>query len=284
MGPLRSAAAAAASRHANDGGLGFVRRLLQPLRDPSVMQTSESRHEWLEALCDTRPMRAANIIPMIVVMAVACKDLIAAVWSAWAITLLVWVLEAYRHRYNPLVVFPNLIGTTSLTVYTLFIILMYTNSGFTPTLVSPVLISALCGVVIVSLCVRRPFTAQHAATRVSEEVRRSDAFLRLNMALTAFWAVLFSIMTVSVWCSYAFFRSDDCATNAGSIVLGTVIPIVLPVLGFAVTPYLVEWLKGRGVAGGDKDAQQAKKDRGDDAEAVGETDRLLGGSSALQVA
>jgi hypothetical protein len=56
--------------------------------------------------------------------------------------------------------------------------------------------------------------------------------------MTGYWLILFIIMTGCSWGSYPFPKS-----STAGFILGTIIPIVIPILGTKLMPNVIEYLK-----------------------------------------
>lgn len=205
--------------------------------------TSSSRHASMEAVFD-RWGRLFSFLPFIVIVSVAPKDLYAAVWAALGIEIAIQLGDIYRSRYNPAVAFPNILNTGSLVCYVVLVILVYTVSNFDRFLIGPIVVSTMFGTVFASIVVGYPFTLQHTSHRVDEKTKKSREFYKFNVALSCVWLALFGIMLASIWIAYALFSQDQ--GGAGQIILGIVIPVLCPVLGFFLMPYVAKWLMGSG--------------------------------------
>jgi hypothetical protein len=220
----------------------LINFILEPIRNPTTLQTSESRNNYVERFMDSRAGRILGYVPIILILSLQCQNMYAAAWSAWGVNLFLNVLDFYRSRYNTRIVFPNWLRFTVLISMTVIVILVMTIP-FDPLLFGPITISTMAGAVLISMIVGNPFTMQQSAHQVTEEVRKSPKFLQFNNILSGFWLVLFSAMTICVWCSFTLCDATCSNYNTCSIVLGTVIPIAIPVIGFLLTPSVVELLK-----------------------------------------
>ena len=211
---------------------------------------SEQRHMTLEQFLDKRG-RLLSMVPLIIILAVSSTNIIAAVWSAFAISFFLMILDFYRARYNPSVVFPNIVQTSLLIGYTVCVILVYV---LTPPLssnyIGPIVVSIITAAMIASFVLMYPFTMQFSGPRVDEETRKSLQFYRFNQILTLFWIIIMGGATGCAWGSLQF-----PADSAGQIILGIVMLIVLPLLGQILTPFLVDYLKSKGKAS----ASESKK-------------------------
>ncbi len=87
----------------------------------------------------------------------------------------------------------------------------------------------------VSLIIKRPFTLQYARLAVPLEISKTKTFLSVNYILTAFWAVLLSLMALPR--IVEFYKPVHYATD---INMG--VSVALMVVGFSITKYLPEWL------------------------------------------
>ena len=204
---------------------------------------SEQRHALIEGFLD-RHGRLLTMVPMIVILAVSSTNMLAAVWTAFAVSLFLFLLDFYRSRYNHFVPFPNIVQTSLLASYILCVILFYVLVPPLPSsYIGPIVVTAVTGAMATSLVLMYPFTIQYSAPHVDEETRNSLQFYRFNQIITCFWILLMGSATACVWASLTY--PDD---SAGQIVLGIVMPIVFPVLGSILTPFVVNFLKSRGKA------------------------------------
>ena len=122
-------------------------------------------------------------------------------------------------------------------------------------LIAPIQVSALFLAAILSVLICYPFTIQFAKTNenIPMEVIRTQGFKKINMQLSLVWLFLFTIMTASSWVEYVYFSSQGDEKSPGSIILGSVIPILVPVLGIPLMPVLAQYFKGQ-QKGGDPTA------------------------------
>lgn len=178
--------------------------------------------------------------------------MIAAVWSAFGLQCFVMLMDFYRNRYNAAIPFPNILTTAVFLCYIVLVILAYVAAGFTPGLIGPIVVSTMFAAVLLSMIFGHPFTLQHSSHKVDEVTRKSPEFLKFNMALSAFWLLLFGVMMASIWVGYGVFHSDP--NSIGYIILGIVIPVLMPILGFFLTPKVSVWLMGSAVKKHDDEA------------------------------
>ena len=179
-------------------------------------------------------------VPFILVLSIAKKNPLLAIWLAFGVSSILVVLEFYHGSYKP-----NYARFYWLTVspWITYLILgiVYVIVPFSWTLISNIVVSSMFLAVLVSLLVGCPFTIQHARERVPPEVAATPGFYKLNVYLTLYWLLLFGIMMVCSWGSYPL--PDD---STGNLILGTIIPIAVPIVGIKLMPAVVEYLKQRG--------------------------------------
>jgi signal transduction histidine kinase len=247
---------------ARDSDEGPVRMLLRPLLKPDTLFNQTNRRAWVEDVMEGRMGRVINLLPFILVMAIAAVNLLMALWLAFGFEVFLLTLAWYRSRYNPAVPFPLALSVTQLVTYTVLLILAYTVPGFPYRLVTPIVATALFATVAASLLVRKPFSMQFMANVVDDATWNSPEFMRTMWLVSGIWCAVFGVMTICVWIAYGLFPDPN---SAGFIALGVVVPIVLPVLCA---------LAMRGNREMQKEAlnsRAAKKDEG------GESERLLAG-------
>jgi len=209
--------------------------MLLGLLNPAMVTDSSVRHEWLERIMGSRIGRVLNMVPFILLMALASSNLLAALWSAFGTQMFLLALEWYRSRYNVRVAFPMVLTLTELFGFVLLIILVYSVTGFPWRLVTPILISLLFATVTISLILCKPFSMQYVSKITDEATWRSPEFLKTHMMITGIWEACFGLMALSVWIAYGVFSDSQ---SAGYIALGIVIPIVLPVFTTVCVSYL----------------------------------------------
>uniref|UniRef100_A0A7S2S3J2 Uncharacterized protein n=1 Tax=Mucochytrium quahogii TaxID=96639 RepID=A0A7S2S3J2_9STRA len=247
-----------------DGGPGLIGTILPFVYFP--MDTSESRHAYMENLFSGKTGKILSFLPFILVMIIACNNITAAVWSAFGTESILILASIYRSRYNkfvPAVMFLDgglFLGFLAQGISVL--VLDARDVDYNCHLISPINASVLFVVTLLSMIVCIPFTMQYARAHVSAEVSKSSGFLKFNQILTGLWLVLFAIMSISTWCGYVYFR--DQTNSAGYIILATVVPIAMPISGAILMPMLIEYLK--------KKAPQSGQEEGDSTEANGNTE------------
>ncbi|KAH9259688.1 hypothetical protein BASA81_002110 [Batrachochytrium salamandrivorans] len=203
----------------------------------AVLNERERRHAVVEQFLQRRG-RLIQCIPLIMMLAVANTNMLAAVWTSFAVSLFINLADYYRTRYNPDAYFPMVLNMSSLCSYIAVVIIFYVRPTFDlRRYVGGIIISFMFLGVLLSLLVGFPMTLQTTSIKVQPPVRGSWPFTLFNIYLTL--CVLFGMacMLVCVWCSILFEEG-----SAGQIVLGIVLPLVLAV-GLAlilpvVGPYL----------------------------------------------
>jgi tryptophan-rich sensory protein len=115
---------------------------------------------------------------------------------------------------------------------------VYAVRPFDEEMVAPIAVSVLLLACTLSLLVRHPFTMQFSRPKVLEQVANSQFFMDMNTFLTQIWFVLFVVMTASAWLAWALKPS---ISNAAEIILGTVVTIVVPILGMKSMPFISKW-------------------------------------------
>jgi len=114
-----------------------------------------------------------------------------------------------------------------------------------------IIISSIAVFVLGSIVVGKPFTLQHAAKNVKPEVASHPSFVRFNTLLSLYWLAIFVLMDAGVLLSVVVFNAGSCndrggANNGlGATVFGTVVPLVVPILGGALMPRLIAALRAR---------------------------------------
>jgi len=207
--------------------------------------TVEGRKAYVENF-QHRLGRLLGFLPFILIMTIGCHEQTAAIWSAFGVGVFVMVFNYYYSTFDPNTRDPVLILEAGMTVS--FLAQGITNAvvSFECHLISPINTTTLFAVAILSMVVCYPFTIQFAKAKVSPEVAKTSEFVQFNQVLTAIWVAIFMLMAISGWLGYVYFRDDS--SSAGYIVLVTVIPIVLPLLGSFGMPFLVEYLKNKASA------------------------------------
>mmetsp|Transcript_2167 Transcript_2167/g.3192 ORF Transcript_2167/g.3192 Transcript_2167/m.3192 type:complete len:275 (+) Transcript_2167:253-1077(+) len=232
-----------------DGGPGLLGTLLPFIYFPC--DSSESRHAYMENLFDSVWGKVLTFLPFILIMAIGCNHALAATWSAFGVELLLIFASIYRSRYNkfvPAIMFLNgglCLGFLGQAI-AVSVLWGDNRQTYNCSLISPVNTSILFGVTLLSMILCIPFTMQFARAHVPEEVAKSSSFLMGNQIMTGFWLVLFAIMSAATWCAYAFYRNNQ--NGAGYIILATVLPIVLVLVGGILTPKLADVLRKRAKA------------------------------------
>jgi hypothetical protein len=69
----------------------------------------------------------------------------------------------------------------------------FAHSNWSLPLVRAAVDCGLLVIVVLSIAVRQPFTLQYAREQVPAEVQASPLFLRVNMAISAVWALAFAV-------------------------------------------------------------------------------------------
>jgi len=231
---------------------------------------SDKRHDTIETCLD-KYGRLLTMIPFIIILAVSSTNMPAAIWSAFGISIALFLLDFYRSRYNHLVIFPNIIQTTLVLAYVLIIILYYVEKPpLASHYVGPIMMSMITGAMIISIVIMFPFTLQYSGPHVDDTVRKSPAFFRLNQILSVFWAVMMGGGTACAWASLKY-----AANSAGQIVLGIVMPIVFPIAAQLLTPLIVDYLKRNAKGGSEKKSDE-------EAALLGQDDEVETASAAGQ--
>lgn len=202
--------------------------------------TKQGRQEYVDLLVEDPLGSLLMWVPFILIMALASVNAELAIWLAFSIVSVLILLEFYHHTYKPR--FPAFYWLSCGTwVGYLGLGIAYEIKPFNYQLISPVTVSILTGICFVSLVSRVPFTLQMTKTRVPEELAETPWFFRLNMFLTGIWLVLFVIMAISSWISFGVGFTSG---SAGEIILGILIPILVPLLGIRViSPMFAERYK-----------------------------------------
>jgi len=202
------------------------------------MGDRQGRHAWADLVL----VELGNVlqwVPYVIIMALGSSAPAGAIWGAVGSMTIIIALGVYRHAYAPQ--FPLLswleggqwVGFLAMGV-------AWEATTFNYNLISPLSTSVLLGTVLVSMAAGSPFTEQYARLKVNDETAASKVFLVMNYALTAIWAIVFSIMTACAWVAYLFANELGAA---GGLVLGTIIPITLPLLGMLAMPVVVARFK-----------------------------------------
>ena len=211
--------------------LDFCRRSL----DSAMLTDQSHRRSLVEDVMESRIGRVISFAPMIIMMALACQDVILALWLAVVLEMLLIIVQWYRSRYNPRVAFPLAIQVTAFTVFVVLLILAYSIPGFDCKLPTPILVTAYFIMVSISLILCKPFSMQYVSKYTDEPTWRSPDFLKVHMFISGLWETTFGIMTICVWVGYGYYANTN---STGYLILNIVIPIVLPVLTTIAISYL----------------------------------------------
>lgn len=202
--------------------------------------SSEGRHEYVDFVVEGRVGSILSCLPFILMIAISQAHASLALWLAFAFCSVSVAFQFYHGTYTPNSPLLYWFNAASWITY-LVLGIIYELDPYNPTLIRNVTISSLAVAVTLSMLARSPFTMQYARAKVSEEVAASPDFLKFNMYLSGFWLLLFAVMAACAWGSYPLVNG-----SAGNVILGTVIPILVVVVGFVLSPYVVEYLKAKG--------------------------------------
>ncbi len=243
--------------------------MIRTLIANAELDSSEGRHETMDAIMESRIGKVIRWLPMILILILANKNEYAAVWSAWGTSLLGLAIGFYRNSYNPMIPrvnilaggskcfffffeIPNLnknknekvfVGYTSLLIYSYAVKWDYNYRAINPTVLSVLFVT-----VVFTALIGHSFIEQAGRYRVSPEVAATDGYKKLVNFLTVCWSILFFVVALCAWLGLGL--TDPGST--GYTILSVVVPITLIVLGALLTPIVAEHLKKK--AGIDDDS------------------------------
>jgi hypothetical protein len=225
------------------------------------MKTSSGRHSWADLVLNDLG-QIVGWAPYIIVMCVASTNEEAALWGAFGSMTALIALGVYRHSYAPK--YP-LVAWLDGGQWVGFLALAITweATRFNYKLISPISTSVLLITTFVSMVVCKPFTIQYARLKVDDKVAASSGFLKFNHILTSVWLVVFLVMSVCTWLAWAL--HDDIhksLSSTGYLILGTIVPILLPFVGALSMAPLSKYLAakrptGTTAASGSTDGESA---------------------------
>lgn len=199
----------------------------------AVLTEREKRHAFVEAFLQRRG-RLIQCIPLIMMLAVADTNMLAAVWTSFAVSVFINLMDYYRTRYNPDAYFPMVLNLSALCAYIAIVIIFYVRPTFDlRRYVGGIIISFMFLGVLLPLLVGFPMTLQTTSIKVQPPVRGSWPFTLFNIYLTLCVLFAMACMLVCVWCSILFDQG-----SAGQIALGVVMPIVLSVAIAVILPLI----------------------------------------------
>jgi len=191
-------------------------------------------------------------VPLIALSALACTHAEEAIGIALGCNAIVLLGDGYRSRYNAQIVFPDYILTTVVLVQVGIAVALHAGpTDEVRSYMGVIIISSIAFVVLASIVVGKPFTLQHAAKNVKPEVASHPGFVKFNVLISLYWLVIFVLMDVCVLVSVLVFRAGSCDddggtnNNLGATVFGTVVPLVVPILGGALMPRVIAALRAR---------------------------------------
>jgi hypothetical protein len=191
--------------------------------------------------------------PLILLLTLSCTHELAAAISAWSVNMILFIIDYYRSQYRQDIPFPNFLKTIELISFTIIVICCLIDiDDFSPKLFGPIILSSLSLGILLSVIVSRPFTLQFSRQRVSPEVASSPKFIVFNNFISMYWFMILTCSTICVWVAY-FFQPDCTSTSSGSSttdqviaqIFGTVIPLLLPMIGFGLMPRVITYLRSR---------------------------------------
>ncbi len=210
----------------------------------SAMEDQDERRPAIECICEGKLGKLINFFPFIFVMGFSNTHPQAALWVSTAISILVMGVNYYRSTYNVKVPALSVLDLTqSVTLLTQAIV--HACIDYDKNVIGAITVSAIAGVMVLSLLVCRPFTLQFSVPMVSETIAKSRSFMLVNYAITMYWAIILSVVTACSWVSYLCIDRDD----AWRSVLSTWIPTCLPIVAALGQPMFIAYLKSRAKQG-----------------------------------
>ena len=200
----------------------------------------QGRHAWADLVL-TELGNVLQWVPYIIIMALGSSAPAGAIWGAVGSMTLIITLGVYRHAYAPQ--FPLLswleggqwVGFRAMGI-------AWEATAFNYNLISPLSTSVLLGTVLASMAAGSPFTQQYARLKVDDETAATKVYLVMNYALSSVWAIVFAAMTACTWAAYLLASELGAA---GGLVLGTILPVTLPLLGMLAMPVIVARFKAK---------------------------------------
>eukprot|EP00808_Paulinella_micropora_P025584 g67911.t1 len=164
--------------------------------------------------------------PFIIILTVGHAHTIVACWAAFGTICLVMLTNLYRSSYDDRFPPVMILNAGSMLTYLGLGIAYSVDHSITYLLISPII----------------------ARTKVSPEVARHPGFMKIQYILTLFWTVIFSLMTLLGWLNFGLYSDEPEGTKKGfgQSLIGTILPILLPILGLRVSPVLLKYLMSKG--------------------------------------
>eukprot|EP00457_Paulinella_chromatophora_P009228 gb/GEZN01009287.1/.p1 GENE.gb/GEZN01009287.1/~~gb/GEZN01009287.1/.p1 ORF type:complete len:268 (-),score=26.22 gb/GEZN01009287.1/:499-1302(-) len=197
-------------------------------------------------------------VPFIIILTVAHTNVTIAIWAAFGVQSFEIIIFFLRGTYDEK--YPSImILESGMWLAYLGLGIAYAIKPFVYTLISPITTSSLFATAFFSLMICHPFTAQIARAKVSAEIAGSEGFKKMMYIVTIFWTTIFSLMTILTWLAYGLYPVVvGEKKELGAVLMGTIVPVALPLLGKISQPYLIEHLKAS--AGMNTQASPAKAD------------------------
>jgi hypothetical protein len=208
------------------------------------LSSSSGRHDYVDLLLND----LGNLVmwlPFVIVMAVASTSEEAALWGAFGVMTALIALGVYRHRYAPKYA-PVFWLQGGQWIGYLAMACVWEATEFSSTLISPISVTVLLVTCMASMVVCQPFTLQFARLKVDDKTAASPVFLTFNYILTSFWLVIFVITVTCSWVAWALHDNKrDWLSPTGYLILGTIVPMALPIFGGLSMGPLSKWLASK---------------------------------------
>jgi len=223
------------------------------------MKTSSGRHSWADLVLNDLG-QIVGWVPYIIVMCVASTNEEAALWGAFGSMTALIALGVYRHSYAPKYPLVQWLDGGQWVGF-LALAITWEATRFNYKLISPISTSVLLITTFVSMVVCKPFTIQYARLKVDDKVAASSGFLKFNYILTSVWLVVFLVSSVCTWVAWALHDDNlKSLSSTGYLILGTIVPILLPFVGALSMAPLSKYLAAKAQDGrptGKSDASAA---------------------------
>ena len=237
---------AAIHAHSSKGGSSLLMLLIMTAL-PFIFFNLFTLDGWKEYINHITESRIAGIIqwlPFILIMVLQNHKERIAIWTAFGVGCLVVLIEYLHSTYKPIYASFYWLNWFNLVTF-LGMGIAYEITKFDWHLIGAITVSSLLLAAACSLLVHNPFTMQFARPMLMdkglETFVESPYFYKMNVFLTLVWLVIFTIMTVCAWLTSLLGSS----LGAGELIIGTIVPIVLPIAGMLLMPYLGNMWKDR---------------------------------------
>lgn len=208
--------------------------------------TLDGWKKYIDHLTESRIAGIIQWLPFILIMALQNHKERIAIWTAFGVGCFVALIEYLHSTYKP--IYASFYWLTWFNLLTfLGMGIAYEITKFDWQLIGAITVSSLLLAAACSLLVRNPFTMQFARPQLMDKgldaFVESPYFYKMNVFLTLIWLVIFTIMTVCSWLASLLGSS----LGAGELILGTIVPIVLPIAGMLLMPVLGKMWKDRNI-------------------------------------